>query len=397
MVDYEFTEEQELFRESLREFCAREITPKLEKLETASEIPEDIIKALAGFELLGMVIDPEHGGLGADAVTAGIAAEELGRADPSCAIPVYFLVVNSWAHVLEKYGTEEAKRELLPKIIKGELFLGIATTESDMGSDLGAMKTKIRSEGSKYVVNGEKMYISGIGEAIKYGGGHITLAKMTEGKGTRGLNLFYLPLKDTPGITPTYIEELGREGISFGGFNIENVEIPKRYLLGEENKGFYIVHEGYELARGLIGLVCVGAASKSLDNGIAYIKERKAFGKPIGKYEGIQFKLAEHHVKIQALRELTYKALWTYDRESEGKASRFDVSMAIAMSKSIASHWAFDAINDVMQWQGAFGYTKECPDQKALRGVRSFSLAEGSAEIMKLIISRNLIGREFVD
>ena len=396
MIDYEFTEEQELFRESLREFCAREITPKLDKLEQASEIPEDIIKAMAGFELLGMMVDPEYGGLGMDAVTTGIAAEEMGRADPSCAIPVYFLVVNSWAYVLSRYGTEEAKKEILPKAIKGEQFLGIATTESDMGSDLGAMVTKMRSEGDKYIVNGEKMYISGIGEATKYGGGHITLAKMTEGVGTRGLNLFYLPLKDTAGITTTFIEELGREGISFGGFNIENVEIPKRYLLGEENKGFYIVHEGYELARGLIGLVCVGSASKSLENGIAYIKERKAFGKPIGKYEGIQFKLAEHHVRIAALRELTLKALWTYDREREGKASRFDVSLAIAMAKSVASQWAFDAINDVMQWQGAFGYTKECPDQKALRGVRSFTLAEGSVEIMKLIIARELLGKDFL-
>jgi len=174
------------------------------------------------------------------------------------------------------------------------------------------------------------------------------------------------------------------------------VEIPKHYLMGEENKGFYYIHEGYELARGLIGLVCAGAATKALENGIAYIKERKAFGKPIGKYEGIQFPLAEHYVRIQCLRDLTYKALWTYDQEAKGKATRFDVSMAIAMSKSVCSKWAFDAINDVMQWQGAFGYTMECPDQKALRGVRSFSLAEGSSEIMKLIIARELLGKEFL-
>jgi acyl-CoA dehydrogenase len=208
--------------------------------------------------------------------------------------------------------------------------------------------------------------------------------------------LFYLPLKDTKGITPTYVEDIGREAISCGGFDINNVEIPKHYLLGEENKGFYCVHEGYELARGLIALVCAGAASKALENGIAYIKERKAFGKHIGKYEGIQFKLAENHVRIQALRELAYKALWTYDQEIQGKASRFDVSMAIAMAKSVASIWASEAINDVMQWQGAFGYTKECEDQKAWRAVRSFTLAEGSTEIMKLIIARELLGKEFL-
>jgi acyl-CoA dehydrogenase len=396
MVDYNFTEEQELFRESLKEFCAREITPKTEELQDVNEMPEAIIKALANFELLGMMVDPAYGGLGMDAVTTGIAAEELGRADSSCAIPVLFLVENAWGYVLDKYGTEEAKKEILPSMIKGERFLGIASTESDIGSDLGNMKTKISDNGDKYVVNGEKIYISGVAEAMKYGGGHVTLARMDMDAGTRGMCLFYLPIKDTPGITPTYFEELGREGISCGGFNIENVEIPKHYLLGEENKGFYFIHEGYELARGLIGLVCAGAAMKALENGIAYIKERKAFGKAIGKYEGIQFKLAEHYVKIQAVRDLSYKALWTYDQEREGKASRFDVSMAMAMAKSVAPVWAFDAINDVMQWQGAFGYTTECEDQKALRGVRSFTLAEGSVEIMKLIIARELLGKEFL-
>jgi len=380
----------------MKEFCASEIVPKTEKLEDTRKMPKDIIKALANFELLGMVIDPEYGGLGTDVVTAGIAVEELARADPSCSIPVLFLVGTSWGHVLNKYGTEEAKKEILPKAIKGEQIIGIATTESDIGSDLGSMKTKISKKGDKYVVNGEKMYISGVAEAVEYGGGHVTLAKMTPEKGTRGMSLFYLPLKDTPGITPTYVEDIGREAISCGGFDIKNVEIPKHYLIGEENKGFYIVHEGYELARGLISLVCAGAAAKALENGIAYIKERKAFGRPIGKYEGIQFKLAEHHVRIQALRDLGYKALWTYDQEIQGKASRFEVSMAIAMAKSVAPFWSFDAINDVMQWQGAFGYTKECVDQKAWRGVRSFTLAEGSSEIMKLIIARELLGKEFL-
>jgi acyl-CoA dehydrogenase len=396
MVDYTFSEEQELFRESIKEFCASEITPKTEKLEDARKMPKDIIKALSNFELLGLVIDPEYGGLGTDMVTAGIAAEELARADPSCAIPVLFLVETSWGHVLDKYGTEEAKKELFPKVISGDKILGIATTESDIGSDLGNMKTKISKKGDNYIINGEKMYISGVAEAIEYGGGHVTLARMKPELGTRGMCMFYLPLKDTKGITPTYVEDIGREGISCGGFNIDNVEIPKHYLIGEEDKGFYNVHEGYELARGLISLVCAGAASKALENGIAYIKERKAFGKPIGKYEGIQFKLAENYVRIQALRELGYKALWTYDREIQGKASRFDVSLAIAMAKSVAPIWSFEAINDVMQWQGAFGYSKECEDQKAWRGVRSFTLAEGSSEIMKLIIARELLGKEFL-
>ena len=215
------------------------------------KMPKDIIKALAKFELLGMVIDPEYGGLGTDVVTAGIAAEELARADLSCSIPVLFLVGTSWGHVIDKYGTEEAKKEIFSKSIKGEQIIGIATTESDTGSDLANMKTKITKKGDKYVVNGEKMYISGVAEAMEYGGGHVTLARMKPERGTRGMNMFYLPLKDTPGITPTYVEDIGREGISCGGFDIKNVEIPKHYLIGEENRGFYIVHEGMSLHVGL--------------------------------------------------------------------------------------------------------------------------------------------------
>jgi len=412
LVDYAFTKEQDEFRKDLREYLEQEIVPRAAMLEGAEYMPREIIDVLASKDLLGMMVSEEFGGMGTDAMTTGIAAEEIARADPSCAIPVYFLVVNAWGYLLDKYGTQQAKEEILPKAIRGEEFLGIATTEPGGGSDLGAMKTTIRrgnfpdkhdgsgDEGSyTYIVNGGKLYISGLREALEYGGGHIALAKMDASKGTRGMNLFYLPvsgIQSSGGLTEHYLEEMGRDGISWGGFTLDNVEIPDHYLIGEEEKGFYIVHEGYELARGLIGMVCVGAASRSLENGISYIKRRKAFGKPIGKYEGIQFKLAEGHVKVEALRQLTQKALWTHDREREGDAERFDVSLTAAMSKSVATQWSFEVINNVMQWQGAFGYSKLCPDQKALRGVRSFSLAEGTAEIMKLIISRELLGKEFL-
>ncbi len=395
MLNYTFTEEQEMFRESLQDFCAKKIVPIIKTLEEQKEIPKNLLKELANFELLAMTVSEKYGGINASAVTTGIAAEELGKADPTCSIPVTFLVEASWGYLLNKYGNEDAKSEILPKVTKGEQFLGIATTESDAGSDLSAMRTKITKTEKGYLVNGEKNYISGVREAIKWGGGHVTLAKQTIELGTRGLTMFYLPL-NSKGITPSYFEDLGREAISCGGFNIENVEIPKYYLIGEENKGFYIVHEGYELARGLISLVCVGAATKALENGMRYIKERKCFGQPIAKYEGIQFALAEHYSKLQAARELAYKALWLFDREKEGKAKRFEVSKAIAMAKMLSPIWSFQAINDVMQWQGAFGYTKECPDQTALRGVRSFTLAEGSTEIMKIIVARELLGKEFL-
>lgn len=397
MLDFSFSEEQELLRTNLRGFCRQSVVPRLNEIERKREIPDDLIKAMADMGLIAMSISEEYGGTGLDAVTAGIAAEELASADTSCAMPAFFLIQNAWGYLLDKYGTEDLKREVLPRVKRGESFLGIATTEPDIGSDLASMKTRIAKEGDGYVVSGEKNYISGVREAERYGGGYVTLAKMTPEQGTRGMSLFYLPIKGTPGIKVSYLEELGREGISWGGFFIDEVHIPRHNLIGEENRGFYIVHEGYEFARGMIALVCVGAALKSLENAVNYMKQRQAFGQTIARYEGLQFALAEDYAKIEAARLLAYKALWLYDREQKGdRISRFEVSKAIALAKMLAPIWAFDAINDAMQWQGAFGYSRECQEQRALRGVRSFALAEGSTEVMKLIVARELLGKEYL-
>ncbi len=397
MLDFSFTEEQELFRNNLRRFCRDMVGPRLDEMERKGEIPEDLIKAMADMGLVAMSISEEYGGMGLNAVTAGIAAEELAYADTSCAIPALFLIQNAWGYLLDKYSTAELRDEVLPGVKRGGSFLGVATTEPDIGSDLASMKTKIAKEGDGYVVSGEKNYISGVREAERYGGGYVTLAKMTPKLGTRGMCLFYLPIKGMPGIKITYLEELGREGISWGGFFIDDVHIPKHYLIGEENRGFYIVHEGYEFARGMIALVCAGAATKSLENAINYMKQRQAFGQAIARYEGLQFALAEDYAKIEAARLLAYRALWLYDKEQKGEnISRFEVSKAVAMAKMLSPIWAFAAINDAMQWQGAFGYSKQCQEQRALRGVRSFTLAEGSTEVMKLIVARELLGREYL-
>jgi len=392
-MSLKFTEEQEMIRESVREFAQSKIAPIALEMDEKKEIPRDVIKGMAELGLLGCTAGEAYGGPGLSAVSAGVIAEELAKADCTGSTCVYYLVPASWGFLLNKYGTEEVKKEIFPKLLSGEHFLGIATTESDAGSDVGATKTTIKKDGDNFVVNGEKMYISGVREAVTYGGGHVTIAHQSKELGTRGMTVFYLPLTDE-GITPTYIPDLGREGISCGGFTIDNVKIPKHYILGEENKGFYIIHEGYEYARALIAVICAAAGLKSLENGIAYIKERKSFGKPLAAYQGINFKLAEHYTKLSMLRDLGYQALLSIDLEQEGKVTRFETSKKVAMAKMFCSEWACDAINDVMQWQGAFGYSRECQDQAAWRAVRSFSLAEGTKEVMKMIVARELLGNK---
>ncbi len=399
-MDFSFSPEQELFRKTVREFCRKEITPHSREMERQARMPDSIIRGLAKMGLFGLSIPPEFGGSDADAISAGIAGEEIGRADLSCATAVLYLVPVSWSNVLAKYGTPELKKEVLPKVASGQGFLGIATTEAGVGSDLANMTTTAKRVGNEYVLNGEKMYISGIREAAEQmsdGSGYLVLAKTDPAQGTRGLSFFYVPFNDTKGLSPSYLEEMGRRGMSAGGFLMKDVRIPAENRLGEENKGFYQAMEGFDYARAIIATVCIGAAMASIDAGLEYIKQRKAFSQPIGRYEGVQFKLAEDYARVDAVRLLSYRALWMFDQERRNHAfNRFEVSKAIAEAKMLAPVIAFETINDVLQWFGAFGYTLDCPIEMGLRGVRSYMLAEGSTEIMKIIVARELLGKEFV-
>ena len=226
-------------------------------------------------------------------------------------------------------------------------------------------------------------------------GGFVTVAKTDPSKGTGGVSLFYLPYSVRLDIS--YTEEMGREGSSWGSFRFSGIELTAKHLLGKENGGFKIIHEGFEFARGIIAVISAGAALSSISNGVEYMKSRKAFGSEIAKFQGLQFQVADDVAKMEAALMMGYKALWTYDQEQKyGRFTRFHVSKQIAVAKLISTTWAFDAISDALQWQGAFGYSKDCPEEWALRGVRSFQLAEGSREIMKMIIARETIGKEYI-
>ena len=400
MMDFEFTDEQRMIQTTVREFCKRGITPIVRKMDEDKKIPDGIVRALSDLRLLGMNFSTEYGGMESDPITVGVVAEELARADISCAIPTFFLVPAAWGHVLNKYGTEKAKAAILPAVTGGKAFLGIGATEPNTGSDLANIRTAARKSGDKYIVNGEKMFISGVEESMNQlpeGGGYVTLVKTDAARGTRGLSLFYIPVRNTRGVSPTILQDWGRRGISSGGFALEDVEVPQDYLIGEENRGFYLAMEGFDFARAIISVVCCGAAMSALEQGMDYIRSREAFGNPIGRFEGVQFKLSEHWAKLDAVRLLAYKALWMYGKELTDKSyDRFEVAKLCAEAKMLAPEFAFQAINDSIQWFGAFGYTVECPLELALKGVRSYYWAEGALEIMKVIVARELLGKDFV-
>jgi len=399
-LDFNFNPEHELFRKSVAEFCKREIAPHSREMERKGRVPDSIIQGLSNMGLFGLALPPEYGGSGADAISAGIAGEEIARADLSCATAVLYLVPVAWGYILSKFGSPELKNKTLPKIASGKGFLGIAATEPGVGSDLANMSTTAKRVGNEYVLNGEKMYVSGIREAkeqMSDGSGYLLLAKTDPASGTRGISTFFLPFSDTPGLTENYLEEMGRRGMSAGGFLMRDVHVPAENRIGEENKGFYYAMQGFDFARGIIAAVCCGAALSALEMGMEYIKQRKVFSQPIARYEGIQFKLAEDYARIDAARLMAYRALWMYDLEQRGgHFKRFEVTKAVAEAKMLAPVVAFETINDVLQWFGAYGYTLDCPIEMGLRGVRSYMLAEGTTEIMKIIVARELLGKEFL-
>jgi acyl-CoA dehydrogenase len=350
-------------------------------------------------------VSEEYGGAGISMTMACIAAEELARADLSIALPVMYLVEASWAFIFDLYGTHEAKSEILPKVCSGDLFFGIATTEPTGGSDLvNSTKTTIKEKGDKYVINGEKVYISGVAESEKYGGVYWTLAKSDPKGDHKAFDAFILPLNMgdglVDGITTTLFEDMGRMGVSCGGFAIDNVEIPKHYLVGERGRGFYMGMEGFSAARVLIGATCLGSAQGCFDIGVDYVKQRKQFGRPLAAFEGIQFEAVDSWMSLQSDKHLVYHAAWVMDqfyRENNKNYTKLDIAKLTAAAKYKAPHDALDIITRAMTWHGAFGYTKECPLEAAYRGVRSYTIgAEGGSHVQKIVMAREIFGPDYL-
>ncbi|NWG11786.1 acyl-CoA/acyl-ACP dehydrogenase [Candidatus Bathyarchaeota archaeon] len=401
-MDFSFNEEQKLFQKSLREWSQKELPlEKIREIDSKGEIPKGIIKGMADMNLLLMTVPQEHGGAEVDWITACIAAEELGYADLSIAIPVLFLVETSWGFVMDKYCTEQVREQVVRKAIKGDAFIGIASTESGGGSDIAAIKSTGRKEGNTWILNGEKTYISGTEEAKKMGGGYFLLARtqpVQPEASHKGITAFYLPI-NTEGVeVGKRLEDMGRMAISTGSITMDNAKVPDNYRIGEEGKGFYLTMEGFDSARLLIGATCLGASQRALEIGMEYVKERKAFGSPIGKFEGIQFDLADLWAELEALRSLVYRTAWMNDEKYRNKRfTPHEVSKYISAIKLKVPPFAFKVFEHVMLWLGAWGYTKECPLEMGLRGIMSYYIgAEGALNIQRIIIARELLGREYI-
>lgn len=393
-MDFHLSDEETAFQEAVRRFGDKVLRPREREIDAQGRIPPDVLRAMADLGLCAMPVPTDYGGMGASAVLTELAAEEIGRGDFSMATAVFFLLEAGWGYILGRYGTEEAKREILPAVCSGAAFLGIATTEPTGGSDLASMRTRSRRDAEAFVVHGEKAFVSGVEEARHLGGGHLTLTKAESG----GYNFLYVPTR-SDGVSTQRFENMGRMGISTGALTYQDARVPARYLVGREGHGFSCAMEGFTVARTFVSAACVGAAERALEVGMAYVRERPSFGQPLGKYEGIQFELVDLWTQVEAVKWQCRRAAWLLDTYTlRGDDShRSEVDRAVASVKLTAPQVAFECVKRVMMWFGAAGYTKDVGLELGFRGIMSYLVgAEGGLNIMRIILGRELLGKEFV-
>lgn len=397
-MDFNLTPEQQLYKKTVREFAEQVIAPRSREIDQKAEIiPDDIIRAMVDLGLFGVTIPEAYGGTaspGEEMVYAMITVHEIGRADLSMSLPVYTLLNLGWSYLVARHGTEALKRELLPRVARGEWFLGICTTEATGGSDVAAIQTTATKRDGKYVLNGEKVYISGITESHERGGGHLTLFRTAPELGIRGMTFAYVPI-NANGITTTLFEDMGRMGLSTGGIAYKDSEIPEHYRLGEENRGFHMNMEGFNAARVLVCAACTGGSEKALEMSAEYTSQRVLFGRPLANFEGISFEIADDYARLQMLMNYLQKSAWMIDRFYEDPSSftRKEINSHVAICKLTAPLLGVDIAKHAMMHYGALGYTKDVPLEMLLRGIMSYAVgAEGGSNIMRIIIGREFIG-----
>jgi cyclohexanecarboxyl-CoA dehydrogenase len=381
MLDFAFTEAQQEFARIVRAFAQQELAPRYAHWDRSGEFPHEQWRKMGEIGITGISLPEEYGGQGADCVTAGIAAEEVARGDFNCG---YALIMNCLNGEILQHAQEPVRREWLTGMGSGETIVAIAVTEPRGGSDAAGMLTRAVREGDEYVVSGEKSGISMIMPAD----GVLVFAKTDPTAGARGVSTFLIPT-DLPGVSRTPLRDMGERAIQRGSLFLDDVRVPQNLLIGAEGEGFYQVMHGFDFSRIIIALMCLGAAEQSLDETIAYVKGREAFGRPLAKFEGVSFPIAEHATLLEAARWLCYRGLWLRDQ-----------GLPHAKEAAMAKWWgpkvAVDAIHDCLLLHGHYGYTQDLPLEQRLRDVIGLEIGDGTAQVSKIVIARELLGREFL-
>jgi cyclohexanecarboxyl-CoA dehydrogenase len=374
------TEDQTALQETARRFARERLLPDYQKREKLGVLDRDLIAEMGRLGLLGVDLPEEYGGLGVDGVTTGLIAEEIAYGDFNISLVPVGISLN--AAILMRHAQTEVRKERVPRMTRGEAIVAICLTEPRGGSDASNLRLLARRERYYYVINGEKTSITFADRADAY----LIFARTGKPEdGAKGVTAFLIPA-DSKGVVRTQFDDVGSAIAGRGSVFFDDVHVPIGHRLGDEGKGFTQVMQGFDYSRALIGLQCCGAAQVSLDEAWSYTKEREAFGQPIGRFQGVSFPLAEGESQIAAIRQLCYHTLALRD------AGKPHVAEA-AMCKWMGPRHAFDVIHQCLLTFGHYGWSKDLPHQQRLRDVMGLEIGDGTAQIMKLIIARERIGR----
>jgi alkylation response protein AidB-like acyl-CoA dehydrogenase len=378
-VDFSLTREQELIRESAREFCDREIVPHVRDWDRAEELDHGLVEKLAAAGYLGATLPEEHGGMGLDTASYCLLMEELGRADASVR-GIVSVNLGLVGKTIVRWGTDEQKREWLPRLASGEALGCYGLTEPGSGSDPASLVTRAERDGDDWVISGSKIFIT-LGS---WAGLALVFAR-SGGEGAAGLTCFLVPTSSA-GFSATPIKgKLGLRAQDTAELFLDDVRVPDENRVGELGSGFKIAMSALDHGRISLGAGCVGIAQGCLDASVAYTKERLQFGRPVASFQLVQELLADIAVETEAARLLVWRAAATADR---GERHTVEASFA----KYFASEVAVRAANAAVQAHGGYGYVDEYPVGKYLRDARVTTLYEGTSQIQKLLIGRALTG-----
>jgi cyclohexanecarboxyl-CoA dehydrogenase len=378
-MDFTFTPEQEELARTVRTFAARELAPRSRDWDRTGEFPKDAWRRMGELGLLGLRIPVAYGGVDADFVMLGIAMEETARGDFSC---TYGIQLSALAgEILGKNGGPDVCRRWLPAVAIGEAVMALALTEPAAGSDAAALQCRARRDGDDWIITGEKSGIS-LGMAAHAA----ILFARTGGVRSKGVSAFLVPL-DLPGVARSALHDMGSHAVGRAVLSFDGVRVPAAHLIGVEGSGFQQVMRGFDYNRVAIALACLGIAQVSLEETMAYVRERTTFGQPLAKYEGVTFPIAEAATQLEAARLFSYRALWLADRGQPH-------TKEAAMVKWWAPKLARETVHQCLLLHGHYGYTDELPFEQRLRDLIGLEIGDGSAEIMKIIVARELMGRE---
>lgn len=377
---YAFDADQDAFRAELRRWAGKVLAPHYQSDDKAATFRRQQATGMAAMGLTGLRIPGEFGGQEAPAVLAGIAAEEVGRADFNAG----YLIINTAliSDIVVRNASVEQQASWLPPIAAGDLIPCLCITEPGHGTDAAALTMTAVADGAGWRLHGEKTSIT-LGMASDRA---VVLAR-TGGPGARGVSAFWVDLTDER-ITRAPFDDLGSRAIGRASIHFDGVPATRDDLIGEEGGGFVSVMQGFDYSRAIIGLLCLGAAQQSLDEALQWARDRQAFGKPIGAFEGIAFPLAECATYLRAARHICYEALWRKD-------CGLDHGAEAAMAKFWAPKLAADVIHQCLLTFGHLGYSADNPVGQRLRDVIGLEIGDGTAQASKLVIARHLLGRDF--